>query len=106
VKTTDGDLEVMVGERGRAAMDAALRATVTKVSRCIGLGRDLTVWPHGTEVLSGNRIRVGGMAYRLGDVYEGGGGILQQDSGDFDLSAVHAPPGCPVTDALIVLAPQ
>jgi hypothetical protein len=106
VKTTDGGLKVMVGQRSDAGMRAGLRTKITKVGQCIGLGGDLTIWPHGTEVLPGNQIRVGETAYGLGDTYQGGGGVWEQNSGDFDPSEVDAPTGCPVTDALIVLAPQ
>jgi hypothetical protein len=105
VKTTDGGLKVMVGARTGAAMQAGIHSKVTKVGKCIGLAGDLTIWPHGTEVLSGNRIRVGEESYGLGDTFDGGGGVLEQNSHDFDPSSVDAHAGCPVTDALIVLAP-
>ena len=105
VKTTDGGLKVMVGERTGSAMQAGFQSKLTKVGRCIGLAGDLTIWPHGTDVVAGDRLRVGGKTYGLGDVYKGGGGVLEQNSQDFDPSSVDAPSGCPVTDALVVLAP-
>jgi hypothetical protein len=68
VRTTDGGLEIMVGQRADAGMRAGFRTKITEVGQCIGLGGDLTIWPHGTEVLPGNRIRVGETAYGLGDI--------------------------------------
>ena len=105
VETTESGLKVMVGERTGSGMTAGFHSKVTKVGRCIGLDGSLTIWPHGTDVLPGDRIRVGGHAYALGDTYDGGGGVLEQNSHDFETSDADAPAGCPVTDALIILAP-
>jgi hypothetical protein len=93
VKTTDGGLKVMVGQRSDAGMRVGFRTKITKVGQCIGVGGDLAIWPHGTEVLPGNQIRVGETSYALGDTFEGGGGVWEQNSGDFDPSEVDAPTG-------------
>lgn len=105
VLTTDGGLHVMVGERPTGVMMAAFQGRLTRVGRCIGLGGDLMIWPHGTRVVDGDRIRIGNRTYGLGDRFDGGGGVLERDPEDPGPLDVDAPPGCPVTDAVGVVNP-
>ena len=104
VQTSDRGLTIMVAERTQSSFMAGIHAKVTKVGRCVGLNRSLTIWPHGTRVTDDGVI-VDGHRYRLGDSFTGGGGVLEQNSNDFNPGDVDAPAGCPVTDALILVSP-
>ena len=100
VLTTDGGLHVVVGERAEAVAMSAVEAKITKVGRCIGLGGQLTIWPHGTEVVSGDRIRVGRSTYGIGDRFLGAGSTVEKGREREATAGVDVPAGCPIGPGL------
>ena len=104
VQTTDHGLKVMVAGRSRVGFKAAVFGKVSRIGQCVGLNDNLTIWPHGTRV-DDDAIVVAGRRYEIGDSFEGGGGIFEQNSDDFDPADISAPSGCPVTDGIVLLTP-
>ena len=99
VLTTDSGLHVVVGERASSSMTAAFDAEITRVGRCLGLGGSSTIWPHGTRVVEGDRIRVSGRTYAIGDRFRGGGGFVEAADPDREV-----PRGCSATRELLVVS--
>lgn len=103
VKSFDHGLQAIVGGRVDAQLMMAVFGPVTKVGNCFGFGGDLASWPYGTEVLAGDRLKIHGRVYRIGDQVELGGGVLELSSHDFDPEDLDLPDGCGVTESFYVL---
>ena len=102
VKTTDEGLRVWIAARSRGGMNALITGDITRIGKCVGLSGNLTIWPNGTSI-DGDKIKVAGHSYGLGDHFESGGGVAEGI--DFNPENVHAPKGCPVTEKIIIVTP-
>lgn len=103
VLTTDAGHRIIVADRYAVSGHALVTGRLTAVGRCFGLDGNLTVWPHGTEVVADDRVRMEGKTYGIGDEVEGGGAYIEREPPDFEPVTMDVPEGCPVTDVVIVL---
>jgi hypothetical protein len=55
-----GDVTVLVSERMGAGMDALGGGRLEVVGGCLGASGSVIVWPHGTEVVDEEPLRIGG----------------------------------------------
>lgn len=79
-----GDAHVLVSAETKYGMAMAGGGTVKLVGGCLGMGEDVVIWPHGTEVVQDDplTIDVPGLGeVRIGqDVQIGGGMVLEHSS--------------------------
>jgi hypothetical protein len=82
-----GDVTVLVSEWYRGGLDAAYGGRLEVVGGCLGAGDWVIVWPHGTDVVEEDPLRIEVPDYGtfgLGDDVQVGGGVgLEHMPGDW-----------------------
>lgn len=81
---TAGEVTVLVAARADAGMDALASGRVAVVGGCLGLEDFVVVWPHGTDVVEEDpmRVEVPGVGdVGLGDRVELAGGFVVEHPG-------------------------
>lgn len=80
-----GEVSVLVGARADSGMEALASGGLAVVGGCLGLEDFVVVWPHGTDVVEADPLRVevpGVGTVGLGDRVELGGGFVVEHPGD------------------------
>jgi hypothetical protein len=105
-----GDVTVLVSERAEAGMDALGGGRLEVVGGCLGAGGSVIVWPHGTEVVEEDPLRIevpGYGTFGLGDQVQVGGGYVLEHSSDevtpgpFEVAGVTVPAQCAKHDIFL-----
>ncbi|HEX4976380.1 MAG TPA: hypothetical protein VFV40_00815 [Nocardioides sp.] len=106
-----GDVTVLVSARTGAGMDALGSGRLSVVGGCLGLGDVVVVWPHGTDVVGEEPLRVevpGVGSVGLGDQVEVGGGFVVEhepgtprDAGPVEVGGVSVPASCAKHDVFL-----
>ena len=103
-----GEVRVLVAEPADAGMDALSGGgALEEVGGCLGAGGFVIVWPHGTEIVKDDPLKISVPKYGtfvLGDeVQIGGGFVLEHSSesvkqGDYEVAGVTVPAECAAYD--------
>lgn len=98
-----GDVTVLVSERTGHGMDARGGGRLEVVGGCLGASGSVIVWPHGTEVVDEEPLRInvpGSGTFGLGDQVQVGAGYVLEHSADeidprpYEVAGVTVPADC------------
>ncbi len=109
---TAGDVTVVVSARTGAGMDALGAGRLSVVGGCLGLDDFVVVWPHGTDVVEEDPLRVdvpGAGTVGLGDRVEVGGGFVVEhpeggpegEAGPVEVGGAEVPAECARHDVFL-----
>lgn len=107
-----GEVTVLVAARTGAGMDALGSGRLSVVGGCLGLEDYVVVWPHGTDVVAEDPLRVevpGVGTVGLGDRVQLAGGFVVEHPGDgpardaapLEVGGVEAPASCARHDVFL-----
>jgi hypothetical protein len=105
-----GDVTVLISERPEAGMDALGGGRIEVVGGCLGAGGSVIVWPHGTDVVEEDPLRIevpGYGTFGLGDQVQVAGGYVLEHSSDeltpgpFEVGGVTVPAQCAEHDIFL-----
>ena len=105
-----GDVTVLVSERPSGGMDAQGGGRLEVVGGCLGASGSVIVWPHGTEVVDADPLRIevpDHGTFGLGqEVLVGGGYVLEHSAGEvepgpFEVAGVTVPARCAEHDIFL-----
>lgn len=105
-----GDVTVLVSERTGAGMDALRGGRLEVVDGCLGASGSVIVWPHGTEVVEEDPLRVavpGHGTVGLGDEVQVAGGYVLEHSSDemepgpYEVAGLTVPADCAEHDIFV-----
>lgn len=104
-----GDVVVLVGAEGDGDNIAGIRfgGQVSLVGACVGIDQVTVIWPHGTEILDEDpvRIEVPGLGQvKVGDRVDGGGDILADDHRPTGIDEI--PSDCSTSEEIIAFFPD
>jgi hypothetical protein len=105
-----GDVTILVSERAEAGMDALGGGRIEVVGGCLGADGSVIVWPHGTDVIEEDPLRIevpGYGTFGLGDQVQVAGGYVLEHSSDeltpgpFEVAGVTVPAQCAEHDIFL-----